>query len=114
MGYRTNNLHSFFISKNDNEQDQNLIDMWHNLDNDYSEEGLDEKNTELNSDKGYKSKAEELIKEKDWIEDGHDDLSKIERVLNWIKQAHGSYSSQFLYEISECDEGYSIAVSYLT
>lgn len=113
MGYRQNNLRSFFISKDDNEQDYDLIRMWHELDNDYSEEGLAEGNTEVNNNI-YKSKAEEEIKSKDWVEEDFDDISKIEQVLGWIEDGHGSYSSQFLYEITESDEGYSVAVTFLT
>lgn len=122
MGYRTNNLHSFFISKDDNEQDQNLIDMWETLDEDYGEIDFnykdfdEEEQEELDEIKilGYTSKAEQEIKQKDWVEDGYDDLSKIERVLNWIEDVHGSFSTQFMFEITECDEGYAVAVSYLT
>lgn len=113
MGFRTNNLNSFFINKDDNQQDNDLIAMWHELDQDFSENSEDTNFNVLEA-MGYKSLAEQEIKQKDWIADGHDDLSKIERVLNWIKQGHGSYSSQFQYLVTECGEGYTVAVSYLT
>ena len=113
MGFRTNNLHVFSISKDDNHQDKDLIEMWHNLDSDYDEDSDNWRVDDDLEELGYKSQAEKEIKQKDWIEDGHDDLSKIERVLQWIEQGHGNYSSQFLSEVTEGDSEYAVAVSYL-
>jgi len=115
MGYRTNNLYIFTISKDDNHQDKDLIEMWWELDNDFDENsenwgGMDDDLLKL----GYESQAERDIKEKDWIEEDFDDISKIETVLEWIEEGHGSFSTQFKSIISESDEGYSVAVSYLT
>ncbi len=96
MSNRTNNLHSFSISKDDNKQNEDLIQMWHELDND--------------STNGY---AVTKIKLTDWVDDGYDDLAKIERILQWIEKGHGSFSSQFLSVVSEGEYEYSVAVSFL-
>jgi len=62
---------------------------------------------------GFKTEAERLLAK--WDDHEDDDHSRIGQVLDNISEfCHGSYSSQFTYEIEECEEGYAVSVAFLT
>lgn len=109
MGQILNNLFLFNL-----DTERSYIDMWHELDKDFSEDNYVRDSTTLKG-YAYKSKAEKIIKEllkDDWNDC---DYSRVEFVMNLIKKGHGSFSSQFEYIITETENHeFNVAVSYLT
>ena len=120
MSHREMNLHVYHIDK----WAMDLVQLF-DLDADYSGENGDEywEFTNKRDDKGelislavangFKTEAERLLSEID--DHDSDDHTRIGVVLDYIAEfCHGSYSSQFTYEILEEEGGYSVAVSFLT
>lgn len=107
MGYRTGHVGLYKIRTSN--LDEDLIKMWSDLDLDYSEESeqFDEEEYE-----GYSCMAEKEIKTFDWSE--HSTELKIENVLDWIEDFHGSYSIQFKYLIKKEEDNYWVAVSFIS
>jgi hypothetical protein len=120
MAFRNLSLHQVTIKKKSLEQ--GLIDMWHNLDSDYSEEGAHEAEADGGcnwrvdgdlQDLGFKSQAEKLVKQMKWSKNDTV-IRKISRVLEMVADGHGDYSSSFRYEIKEIGVNYVVAISFLT
>jgi len=112
MSNRSLNLHLFSFGNDDDEIVQALIDAWHSLDTDY-DEGSDNWRVDDDLEElGFNTQAEKEVKQLDITE--YDDVSFIGAVMDMISDGHGSYSSQFTYEIEEQEEGYCVAVAYLT
>jgi hypothetical protein len=114
MSFRHLSLFSFTISKDDNHQDQDLIEMWHNLDSDYDPDSENWRVDDDLEELGYESQAQKEIKQIDWAGENYDDETKICTILGMISDGHGDYSEQFQYEISEGDGAYAVAVAFLT
>jgi hypothetical protein len=90
------------------------VKMWSELDADYSAESETDEHFELLKEGKYKSLAEKHITEifKNWNDC---DASRLDHVLQKIKEGHGSFSHQFQYEFSEGDNNdFSVAVGYLS
>tara|TARA_R110000868_G_scaffold411134_1_gene701930 strand:- start:410 stop:772 length:363 start_codon:yes stop_codon:yes gene_type:complete len=120
MSHRNINLHLFTI-------DKWAIDLlpFFDLDSDYTEDG-DDSNWEYSGEDdehgdpislaiklGFKTESERLLAE--WDDQEADDHTRIGNILDKIDEfCHGSYSSQFTYEIEEIEDGYSVAIAYLT
>jgi len=114
MAFRDLSLYCYNISKDDNQQDNDLIGMWHNLDSDYDEGSDNWRVDEDLEELGYKSQVEKEIKEKDWAGEDYDDEAKISEVLDMISDGHGDYSCDFKYIITEGDYSYAVAVAFLS
>jgi len=100
MSLRNNNLHVFTLKTF-----QDYVDMWHELDNDYQEPCSKDKTVTL---------AQSTLT-KHFNEWDDCDASRLSQVLDWIKDGHGSYSTQFLYKFIESDDHvFSVSISYLT
>lgn len=108
MTTKTNNLHLFKL-----DSEQSYIDMWHELDEDFAPSNYIKNTTTLNG-YSYNSKAEELIKDA-FNEFWSCSESRVDFIMNLIKQGHKSYSSQFLYKLNKIgDNTFIVAVSYLS
>ena len=126
MGYRTNNLRTFVVNKDNFKKD--LISLF-DMDEDYNGGNGDEywemsdqvdKNGDLISIaklEGYETEAERFV---DNIytyshENGKLNMEQcISSILYKVEECHGSYSTQFDFEINDVGDKFVISISYLT
>lgn len=109
MGYRTNNLNQFNL-----DSVKDYIDMWHELDQDYAEDNYVKDKSNL-EDYSYNSEAEKIIRKLFNEEWNDSDYSRVEYIMQLIKQGHGDFSTQFKFIINETENhDFYVAVSYLT
>ena len=94
MSNRTLNLNHFILRQEDEELKQDLISVMSELDNDLTDD------------------AEKIVDEIYNLEE--DDDTNMNNVLDYVKKSHGDFSSQFMYDIAGIQDGYALAVAYLT
>lgn len=113
-------LHTFIVDK----WAMDLLQFF-DLDSDYNGDNGDEywemsDQDDKNGDpiplaivEGHKTEAERLLKE--WDDPDSDDHTRIGNILDNINEfCHGSYSYNFTYQIEEIEDGYAVAVAFLT